>query len=789
MNRKKQTVIWGSFLILFTGCAALSTMLDFKRLYGSSQPRERVVQTLDAEHVDYWQDVKPVLDRRCVVCHGCYDAACQLKLTAIEGLERGAHKVSVYNSTRITQANMTRLFEDGHSITDWRDLRFFPVLNEYAQTPEANKQAGVMHRILKLKAENPLPEKDILEAFTFGVGRNDICPKAEEMDTYAQQNPLWGMPYGLPGLSEYEQNNLEKWLEQGATYTQRPPVKKIFNAAIQRWEALLNQDDLKSQLISRYIYEHLFLGHLYFNDISKTTFFKLVRSKTPQGEPIEPIATRRPYDDPGVSRVYYRFLPQIETIVSKNHMHYALSPQRMKTWKNLFYEREFDVSVLPAYGTKEGANPFITYTQLPMKSRYKFMLDEAQFTIMNYIKGPVCRGGVALNVINDRFWVFFVDPDLPIESELSAHLDANAENLELPSALGDIYMPLISWKRYATKARENRKMRDSFLLKHLSDEKIRYDLSLIWNGNGENKNAALTIFRHYDNASVKKGLIGDNPKTAWVISYPLLERIHYLLVAGYDVYGNIGHNLLSRLHMDFLRMEGEAAFLMLLPQFSRQKERDYWYRSANEETIKFLMNPETERLIQPDIAYKTDNHKNELFDMLKTHLGNALDIRHDIGTIENLSTQEALKRLSKISGTGTDFMSEMSVIEIIDGTQTDRESIFVTLLKNTGHLNITAMLSEYKNIKKDENTLTVAKGVLGSYPNVYFKVEKKQLAAFVDHVESLQSAEDYKSLMDTFGVRRTNNNFWQHSDHVHTFLRNSNKAEFGWLDYNRLENR
>ena len=32
-----------------------------------------------------------------------------------------------------------------------------------------------------------------------------------------------------------------------------------------------------------------------------------------------------------------------------------------------------------------------------------FLLDEAQFTIMNFIKGPVCRGNVALSVIQDRF--------------------------------------------------------------------------------------------------------------------------------------------------------------------------------------------------------------------------------------------------------------------------------------------------------------------------------------------------------------------------------------------------
>src|SRR5690606_12932578 len=86
-------------------------------------------------------------------------------------------------------------------------------------------------------------------------------------------------------------------------------------------------------------------------------------------------------------------------------------------------------------------------------------------------------------------------------------------------------------------------------------------LEAFWDGDGDNDNAALTVFRHNDSASVGRGLVGPDPKTAWVINYPLLERIHYLLVAGFDVYGNVSHQLLSRLYMDFLRIEGEMSFV------------------------------------------------------------------------------------------------------------------------------------------------------------------------------------------------------------------------------------
>ena len=53
-----------------------------------------------------------------------------------------------------------------------------------------------------------------------------------------------------------------------------------------------------------------------------------------------------------------------------------------------------------------------------------------------------------------------------------------------------------------------------------------------------------------------KGVLGNLPKTMWVIDYPLLERIYYALVAGFDVYGTAGHQLAIRLYADALRVEG-----------------------------------------------------------------------------------------------------------------------------------------------------------------------------------------------------------------------------------------
>ena len=105
-----------------------------------------------------------VIRQRCVVCHGCYDAPCQLKLEAYEGFRRGASKELVYNASRLIEDGLTRLFDDGHSERDWREKGFYPV------TAPNNPEQGVMYRMLELKRDNPLPAHGPLpEGFDFSL--------------------------------------------------------------------------------------------------------------------------------------------------------------------------------------------------------------------------------------------------------------------------------------------------------------------------------------------------------------------------------------------------------------------------------------------------------------------------------------------------------------------------------------------------------------------------------------------------------------------------------------------
>lgn len=749
---------------------------------------DRIKMAEGVATVDYWRDVKPILERRCVVCHGCYDAPCQLNLSAPQGIERGANKKEVYDGSRLVAMEPTRLFEDGATEEDWRKKGFFSVLNPPADGDSQARQAGVLAQMLALKRRHPLPSSTPSpESFDFSLDRAQQCPTREEFGDYARLHPLWGMPYGLPGLTDEEHDLLMRWLDEGALYGKPDPLPAGYAERITEWEAFLNGDSLKQQVMSRYLYEHLALTSLYFDDLPHQPFLRLVRSRTPPGKPIEFISTRRPYDDPGVERVYYRLDPVRASVLSKTHMPYQLSRARRARWTELFLDAPYDVRSLPTYQPDIASNPFIVYRDLPVSSRYRFLLDDAQTFVMQFIKGPVCRGQVALSVIEERFWIFFLDPNSSLLEANAEFLARESKHLRLPTSGQVSPLGVLSWLEYSHLQKEFLKAKQRYLEENRARAEVE-GLKFVWNGDGRNPNAALTVLRHQDSASVVPGLVGNNPKTAWLLSYQLLERIHYLLVVGFDVFGNVGHQLDTRLYMDFLRMEAEFNFLVMLPKEVREKERDLWYRDAHQSVKDYVYGTYINFPHESGIRYRTADPKAELFELLRARLGGALDHRHDLAQEPDPNVRRSLSLLASAQGKALSWMPEVAFLSVTDGTEGNGPSLY-TVTHDAGLSNIAALFNENERRLPDEDALTVARGLIGAYPNTFYRMDRSGLPEFVKTVTELADEEDYRRLAERFAVRRTDASFWEHSDLLHRLYFDLSPIEAGLFDYNRLENR
>ncbi|NNC99490.1 MAG: peptidylprolyl isomerase [Gammaproteobacteria bacterium] len=761
-------------------------------LFACSEPdRLGMMESISATTISFADDVKPVLDSRCVACHACYDAPCQLKLTSYEGLARGGSRDRVYDPKKLREAPLSRLYFDAQGVLDWRSNGFHSVLSESAEPvvnagkPAAKEQFSSLVGMLQLKKRNPLPPlAEQIDVPIDDQGSWQCASDRDEFSEYASDYPQRGMPYALPALSNAQSAILQQWIAAGAPNDIDHSLTPSEQAWVKQWEAFLNRDSNKAQLVARYIYEHLFLANLYSQQTKPGRYFQLVRSKTAPGNPLEVVATRRPYDHPGVERVYYRLRINRETIVAKTHMPYLLDQRKRQDWQQWFFDDDYSVTRLPGYDIETASNPFNTFAELPVTARYRLMLSEANFTVQGFIKGPVCKGPTAVNVINEHFWVFFLDPETQGGAEMNRYLSSVKSMLDLPAEKEDTLNLFGAWDEYADKEKLYLIERTKFIDKNLNDNGV-FDLDLIWDGDGNNPNAALTIFRHYDNASVQQGLNGQPPKTAWVIGYPLLERIHYLLIAGYDVYGNISHQLLSRIYMDFLRMEGESMFLTFLDQADREKLRQHWYRDADQRLREFMSLTDVDNQRTSIVEDGEKSPKLELYGQFSEHIGAALSQHHTLSRLTDEEVKNVIERLQGTRSQGFTLLPEVSLLQLVSPGQEQ----YFTLLKNTGHLNNASVLFEGLQIAEQETTVSMIPGFIGPRPHALMRVERDQLQTLTQQILEMRSEDDYTRLMDNYGIRRTDPNFWAHYDQFTDGFKRSSGINFGILDLNKLENR
>ena len=325
----------------------------------------------------------------------------------------------------------------------------------------------------------------------------------------------------------------------------------------------------------------------------------------------------------------------------------------------------------------------------------------------------------------------------------------------------------------------------------------------IWDGDGSNANAALSIFRHFDSASVEYGFVGDYPETAWIIDYPQLERIHYLLVAGFNVFGNLKHQLNTRLYMDYLRVEGEDNFLSFIPPGHRQSIRDSWYvgtRKGMEQDLGDISHWQNMEVIT---GYQTDDPQRELYQHLEQRLAPVLT-RHD--AINRCSTppcdnrgsgkhkqraDKAMQPIAEVEGITLAAFPDVAFIRVkVDATQ--ENDLAYTIIRNKAYKNVASIFQEEKDDSRrdfSQDTLTVMDWLAGSYPNFFFSLDIDDIESFTAEYAGLQSREEYEDFVEVYGVRRTNPDFWETADWFQYRYAKEKPVLSGLFDLNRYENR
>lgn len=753
-----------------------------------------------AEKIDYLSEVQPILVKRCVVCHSCYNSPCQLKLEAFEGLERGATKKAVYDSSRLQTMEPTRLFMDAHDAAGWRQKGFYSVT---ANTAGDQQNNSILLQLLDHKNKHPIQDKD---SFKPEEDKLTCAESPDELGKYLDKHPNRGMPYGFPPLTKGEFDTIAGWLAlggvgpEGEGWARLMAIPSADMQHIGKWEQFFNGPDAKHRVTARYLYEHLFLAHIKFSTATNV-FYELVRSRTPPGEEVDVIATELPYDSPGSAPFYYRFRKIHSTIVHKTHMVFELSEAQLKRFTKLFITPEWPESPqLITYDLATSANPFKAFAQIPPNSRYQFLLDNIHYIIMTFIHGPVCKGQIALNVVQDNFWVVFLDPQYDLSLLDPQFLKNNIELLELPPGEESFFKlskATLITKEYRRKSSEFSKNRQLYYAAHYGDKNPGAEA--IWRGGKGSDSPLLTIFRHFDSASVHVGPLGGLPDTLWVMDYPLIERIYYSLVAGFNVFGHAMHQASTRIYMDALRQEGETYFIDFMPKNRRDAMMKDWYGGMDlqKEGVDYHKSA-----LEAGFAFKTDDPKREFIEYLvqkhfRPDTGMSFDRNYywvgkaDVpmpGKYTNID--EITQGFLAVAQPGKSFFSQVddhnaNLAYVRIKADKEADDRYLSIVVNRWHDDVTTLFGEDLRLRPEKDSAVLIEGFVGSYPNYFIEVNIAELPEFFHMLKTYDGGKESLTLLDKFGVNRADAEFWQVYDRFQAKFNGSDPVQAGVFDLNR----
>lgn len=748
------------------------------------KPSSRTTQSIQSSHLNdmYLSKVQPIFNQRCIACHSCSESPCQLNLQSFEGIERGGIQGSlVYSGGRRSEAALTRLFEDAHSTDDWRAMGFYDIIG--------SSGASILLESVKLASsvDRNLPV-DVVKV-------NQYCAKSmKDFSSVENAKHKMSMPYGLPALASEQENALKEWVAAGAPgpRSDLTSIPDEMQAEKSAWESFLNQTDLRTKWVARYLYEHLFLASFYV-DPKARHYLKMIRSSTPCSRGPKVIATRRPNDKPPVDQWYYCFIKTPAVTVDKTNIPYSLSIAKLNWIKKNFLEIDWKPEDVMDYSVDVASNPFKAFKAIPISARYRFLLEDAHYHISTFIKGPVCNGTSAVNSIQEQFYTFFVKPESDLMAHSAEYANQVVDQLVLPGQWGskvDILKMIPEYQKLIEQRNQYRLSRGTQLQKLRPNGLTLDDL---WNGDGVNDNAVLTILRHDDNARVVKGAFGDLSKTAFVLDYSLFERLVYNLVVNFDVYGNVGHQFLTRVYMDLIRMEAENNFLDFLPPTDRLQLKKKWYQGLITSQKLSLFDENQFSPIPSGVQFSkgSDSQMDLVRQILFTHLSEKVRGPEDPINWKRLkpvtSNDQEINQLARISSTQAPFVRLFPEISILVIKENNVPKRAYSIIRNRQLKNVSWIMFEGQRLDPAQDTLMIGRGYYSSYPNQFFLVESTQLGRMMDEILKVKDQGGYDSLINSYGIKRMDAWMWPAYDFMVQDFINLDPLHAGYLDLSRYK--
>ncbi|MDA8792174.1 fatty acid cis/trans isomerase [Bacteriovoracaceae bacterium] len=769
--------------------------------YGSFEANK--VHESQSQSSYYLSHIKPIFENRCVACHACEAAPCQLKLDSFEGFDRGA-TTSYPKAIKLAERPMTRIFKDAKTTAHWRDKGFWSIVNRDANLSDGDRlQQSLLYRFIK-QSRDQSKRGEIIEKTPreFKKCVKDI--KQFEQDFAKKDNIHRGMPFGLKPLNDDEFNAIQNWVilgSKGPTENEFRRMKMASNrTTIDKWEKFLNQPNNKNAWTAKYLYEHLFLAHFHFDD-NPGEFFELQRSKPNVNEfEIDEIVTKFPYNDP-IEKFEYRFNRVHSSIAHKTHIVYEVKNETLDEIVELFIDSNWGKNI-PKVSYDE-INPFYNFKPIPAKVRYKYLIYNSRLMMDFFTRGPVCSGGqLATWVLQDHTWAIFEDPEFDITATDEYYSDNNKVQMHLK--IPTMNKTKRAWPYYSVHTKKYERIHAKKLEERFPNGR---GLDVIWNGNKGsqkngneyNPNALLTLYRHSGySVSVHKGQIGEVPKTFALLNYSIFERVYYDLVAGLNIYGGLNHKLNLRLMITHLRREMEDNFISLLPISQRKDQREKWYKSYMKHVKEFHFDKIKSkiRFDKKHTAANGDHAKNLAINIINTHLKNVSGPIDPIsGHARHLSTPKVIPfindekslndGLKLISGKTGGFAQYLPEVSYFAFKLKSGKLLYYTVNKNIAHKSVHYLFKEKNQIDHQNTTLNIQKDFPLSFPQLFMQIDINKANRFISNLAKLNSAKSFQKIENEFGIQKNDDRFWKFYDDLNNHHKKIDPINYGILDLNR----
>jgi hypothetical protein len=760
--------------------------------YSILRPGNRYAAKVGDAYVD---TVQPVLAARCAVCHSCTNGPCQLNMTSYAAVARGVSSTNPYK-WGLFDGYPTRV-SDNRPVSEWRSKGYRSVLPGSGVAPRDSVffqalELGELNTPSANPNEGPLAVSKVRPLAQAHEDGAYVCPATSaEYTKLKQKYPQGGMPWALPKLESAEHGVLEDWILAGAPAPSAAAQKTIAspqrtamsqgdpNALVATWESFLNGDDLRHQLVSRYVFEHAYSANIQLKE-NPGEFYRIVRSRTAAPAAIDAIQTTQPQDDPGSGRVYYRLEKIDRVIEGKTHVPWEIGLADREHYDQLFFGSAWSVARLPGYASK---NPFETFQAIPEALRSRFMIENSRMIYAQFARGPICLVQAASYAVDEHFWIWFVkpesdptvlDPKLGLDS-FATFFSKDGNLVSGVPVLGDKYGEPIYRAAFEK------------TLRRLKPQGL--GANDIWTGDGTNSNAWLTVHRHQ--WSVDVHTTQDRPTTnlpasVWLMTYANFERMYYNAVAQYKYWGSLKHQNDSFNWQIYTRTEAEDLYASLFPDQSYRDELRNRFTSFKGKVYNKLF---TDYAYGRPSASPTLHTEDDLARALYTAMSPVLgpedrlnnwpvDRRPDvippsIATVDQF--EEGLRKLTAREAPFAQYLP--NVVHVRVGGQH-----LYTLLAVRGWKGDKIDTAEAAGRAREHDKMVAVPGFAAYEAHLFVDLPFASATAFLRELESVSDTASWNAFSNRYKIGRNSPQFWPFVDWLHHWQEKNIPVRAGLLE-------